>query len=1328
MEYLFIPTLFLNPVTLEQGISATSHLVLLLLLLGYLVSKKKRLNNNNIITPTNHHNDLVTPFNLLTKTLVWVAILYFQQVYYSNDQLKLTMYLRVWWCLFFLMACSFLVIDIVFYKWNYYLFLPLHVWIPDAVSIGVGFYFCFIQMLFAIGNTKNKEENPFSLIREPLLLNSTSISMERGENSCPFSTANLFSILTFSWLNPLIALGSQKAIDLHDVPQLSSHDSVDGIFPIFRDKLIGYSYNNNTSSSGASGIGKISNLVLVKALLLSTWRNIQWTALLSFLYISASFVGPYLIDFFVQYLNGPQKFKSEGYVLVSAFILSKIVQSLSQRHSSFKLEQIRIRAQEALVATIYNKLLTLSSQSSFSEYLHDWWKVPLQIILALLILYKNLGFASLAALVTTVLVISANFPLGKLQKNLQGKLMESKDDRMKATSEILRNMKILKLQGWEMKFLSKIVALRENEEGWLRKYMYVRAVDTFIFFVSPTVVAAVTFAACIVMGIPLESGKILSAIATFGMLKEAIFDLPHLISMLAQAKVSLDRISSFLRLEDLQPDIIVKLPSTSKVAVEIDNGNFSWDLSSSNTPILKDVKFQVFRGMRVGVCGTVGSGKSSLLSCILGEMVKLSGDIKLCGTKAYVSQSPWIQSGKIEENILFGKVMDKERYERVIEACSLKRDLEMLPFGDQTIIGERGINLSGGQKQRIQIARALYQDADLYLLDDPFSALDAHTGMHLYKECLHRFLDLRTVIYTTNQVEFLPSADLILVLRDGRITQSGKYNEILTPGTDFMELVGAHKKALLSYRNSLAETGALASETVKKFDQEKGNAEEDKKQMCDNTSSIDEELLENQAQIVQDEEREKGRVGIKVYMNYITTAYKGTLVPVILLLQIVAQILQIGSDYWIARFTPVSRDVKSPVEASTIIFVYTGLALGSCIFVFGRAIAIGTVGYKTATILFKRMHMSIFRAPMSFFDATPSGRILNRASSDQSELDYDIPLAMGGLAMNAIRLIGVIVVMAHGGWQVVIIYVPVVVACISYQQYYVPAARELVRLTGVCNAPVKQHFTESIAGLTTIKSFDQESRFMDTNMKLIDSCSRPEFYSMGANEWLGFRLDVLSSLTFALTLVFLVSIPQGVIEPATAGLAVTYGLNLNTVQAFVIWLLGTLESDIIAYERILQYTSIPGEAPLVIDTHRPDPNWPSGGEVVIRNLQARYAPHLPLILRGVTCTFSGGMKIGIVGRTGSGKSTLIQTFFRIVEATAGQILIDDIDISVIGLHDLRSRLSIIPQEPTMFEGTMRSNLDPLEEYKDELIWEVGLALILHGYQLHLLKTSFINYN
>eukprot|EP00268_Persea_americana_P007156 TRINITY_DN1262_c0_g1_i4.p1 TRINITY_DN1262_c0_g1~~TRINITY_DN1262_c0_g1_i4.p1 ORF type:complete len:453 (-),score=85.58 TRINITY_DN1262_c0_g1_i4:399-1703(-) len=296
---------------------------------------------------------------------------------------------------------------------------------------------------------------------------------------------------------------------------------------------------------------------------------------------------------------------------------------------------------------------------------------------------------------------------------------------------------------------------------------------------------------------------------------------------------------------------------------------------------------------------------------------------------------------------------------------------------------------------------------------------------------------------------------------------------------------------------------------------------------------------------------------------------------------------------------------------------------------------------------------------------------------------------MGSVAFSVIQLIGIIAVMSQVAWQ----------------KYYIAAARELARLIGVCKAPCIQHFAESLSGSTTIRSFDQESRFLDKNSQLTDGYSRPKFHNAGAMEWLCFRLDMLSSLTFAFSLVFLISMPKEAIDPGIAGLAVTYGLNLNMLQAWVIWTLCNLENKIISVERILQYMCIPSEHPLVIENNRPGHDWPAQGEVGIHHLQVRYAPHMPLVLRGVTCTFPGGKKAGIVGRTGSGKSTLIQTLFRIVDPAGGQILIDSIDISTIGLHDLRSRLSIIPQDPTMFEGTIRSNLDPLEEYTDEQIWE-----------------------
>ncbi|PQQ04852.1 ABC transporter C family member 3 [Prunus yedoensis var. nudiflora] len=979
-------------------------------------------------------------------------------------------------------------------------------------------------------------------------------------------------------------------------------------------------------------------------------------------------------------------------------MVAKLVECLCQRHWFFKAQRVEVRIRAVLVTAIYNKGLTLSCQSKqghtsgeiinfmtvdaervgdFSWYMHDLWMVILQVGLALVILYINLGLAAIATLVATIVVMLANVPLGSLQEKFQEKLMESKDKRMKATSEVLRNMRILKLQAWEMKFLSKINELRKTEAGWLRKFVYTSAMTSFVFWGAPTFVSV-------------DSSR-------------AYLRLPDTISMIAQTKVSLDRIASFLSLDDLPPDVIENLPrGSSDTVIEIVDGNFSWDLSSPS-PTLKNLNFKVSQGMRVAVCGTVGSGKSSLLSCILGEVPKISGTLKMCGTKAYVSQSPWIQSGKIEENILFGQEMDRERYERVLEACSLKKDLEILSFGDQTIIGERGINLSGGQKQRIQIARALYQDADIYLFDDPFSAVDAHTGSHLFKECLLGLLGSKTVIYVTHQVEFLPAADLILVMKDGRITQAGKFNDILNSGTDFMELVGAHAEAL-SMLNS-AEVEPVEKISVSKEDGEFASTSGvvQKVEDTDVQNSKTDDLPKGQ--LVQEEEREKGRVGLSVYWKYITTAYGGALVPFILLGQVLFQVLQIGSNYWMAWATPVSEDVKPAVETSTLLTVYVALAVGSSFCILFRSTLLATAGYKTATLLFSKMHLCVFRAPMSFFDATPSGRILNRASTDQNVVDLNMPGQIGALANSMIQLLGIIAVMSQVAWQVFIIFIPVIAICIWLQQYYISSARELARLVGVCKAPVIQHFAETISGSTTIRSFDQESRFRDTNMKLMDGYGRPKFHTAAAMEWLCFRLDMLSSITFGFCLVFLISIPAGVIDPGVAGLAVTYGLNLNMLQAWVIWNLCNVENRIISVERLLQYTTIPSEPPLVIESNQPDRSWPLRGKVDIHDLQVRYAPHMPLVLRGITCSFPGGMKTGIVGRTGSGKSTLIQTLFRIVDPASGQILIDGIDISSIGLHDLRSRLSIIPQDPTMFEGTVRSNLDPLEEYTDEQIWE-----------------------
>lgn len=721
----------------------------------------------------------------------------------------------------------------------------------------------------------------------------------------------------------------------------------------------------------------------------------------------------------------------------------------------------------------------------------------------------------------------------------------------------------------------------------------------------------------------------------------------------------------------------------------------------------------------MAVCGMVGSGKSSFLSCILGEVPKVAGEVRICGSAAYVSQSAWIQSGNIEENILFGSPMDKARYKSVIHACSLKKDLELLSHGDQTIIGDRGINLSGGQKQRVQLARALYQDADIYLLDDPFSAVDVHTGSELFKEYILTALATKTVIFVTHQVEFLPAADMILVLKEGRIIQAGKYDDLLQAGTDFETLVSAHHEAIgaLDIPNHSSEDSDenLPGSVILGKKCNAGGSDVDilAKEVHEGISAPEQKAIKEKKkakrsrkkQLVQEEERERGRVSMTVYLSYMAAAYKGLLIPLIIIAQSLFQFLQIGSNWWMAWANPQTEGDQPKVRPMVLLIVYMALAFGSSWFIFVRAVLVATFGLAAAQKLFSRMLTSVFRAPMSFFDSTPAGRILNRVSVDQSVVDLDIPFRLGGFASTTIQLIGIVCVMAKVTWQVILLVIPMAVACLWMQKYYMASSRELVRIVSIQKSPIMHLFGESIAGAATIRGFGQEKRFMKRNLHLLDCFGRPFFYSIAAIEWLCLRMELLSTFVFAFCMILLISFPHGTIDPSMAGLAVTYGLNLNARLSRWILSFCKLENKIISIERIYQYCQIPSEAPPVIEDFHPPSTWPECGMIELIDLKVRYKESLPLVLHDIKCTFPGGKRIGIVGRTGSGKSTLIQALFRLIEPSSGRIIIDKIDISKVGLHDLRSRLSIIPQDPTLFEGTIRGNLDPLEEHSDVEIWQ-----------------------
>ncbi|XP_026408739.1 putative ABC transporter C family member 15 [Papaver somniferum] len=1232
----------------------------------------------------------------------------------NSRSLKLPWILRIWWISSFILS----VVHTTLYT-SY-----IH---ANHISLSIVYYVNFIGLIVStyLVGISIQGATGISFITnsttEPLLNKIENHSDGKREEESPYQSATLLQLITFSWLNPLFKVGYKKPLEQEEIPGIDVKDSA---------KVLSHSFNN--SPKQVKEAENTSSASIYMAIFLLIRKKAAINAFFAAIHAAVSYVGPYLINDFVAFLSQKKNDSLKtGYIIALAFISAKMVEVTAQRQWIFGARQLGMRLKGALISQIYKKGLHLSSQSrqshnsggminlmsvdtkriaDFIWYMNTIWMLPIQISLATYILYLNLGLSAYAGLAATLMVMVGTIPLQRIQKRLQSKIMEAKDERMNATSEILRNMKILKLQAWDMKYVLKLENLRKIEYSWLWKSLQLQALWGFIFLISPTFVSVVTFGSCILLGIPLTAGKVLSALATFRMLQDSMFTLPDSLSCIAQAKVSVDRIESYLQEDELQDDAVIFVPKeTSEVEIEIENGKFSWDVKS-HCPTLDGIQIKVKRGMKVAICGTVGSGKSSLLSCILGEIPKILGEVKVSGTKAYVPQSPWILTGNVRDNILFGNPYDQVKYERTIGACALSKDLELFQAGDLTEIGERGINMSGGQKQRIQLARAAYQDADIYILDDPFSAVDAHTGSQLFEECLMGILKEKTILYVTNQVEFLPAADLILMMQEGKIIQAGRFEELLAQNIGFELLVGAHSEALESILNV-----KNSSRTLKKVHAKVENDihnTTNKQLQNGKKENLSQEIIEKEGRLTQKEEREKGSIGKEVYWSYLTMVWGGALVPLIILAQFSFDVLQIGSNYWIAWASPVTTNSKPVVKMNIMFLVYLLIAVGSAICILSRMLLVATAGILTSQKLFMTMLHSVFRAPMSFFDSTPTGRILNRVSTDQSVLDLELAKRVGFCAFSIIQLLGTVAVMSQVAWQVFAIFIPVTGICIWYQKYYTPTARELARLSGIQQAPILHHFAESLAGVAIIRAYNQESRFVEMNLGLIDNESRPWFHNVAAMEWLSFRLNILSNLVFAFSLVILVSLPEGILNPSIAGVAVTYGLNLNILQANVIWNLCNAENKMISVERILQYSKLTSEAPLVIEDSRPPSNWPEFGKICFRNLEVRYAEHLPSILKNINCTIPGRKKVGVVGRTGSGKSTLIQALFRTVEPRDGCILIDDINICKIGLHDLRSRLSIIPQDPTMFEGTVRRNLDPLEQFSDKEIWEA-----LHKCQL-----------
>ncbi|KEH17370.1 ABC transporter family protein [Medicago truncatula] len=1115
-------------------------------------------------------------------------------------------------------------------------------------------------------------------------------------NITPFSKAGFFSKISFWWLNPLMKRGQEKTLVDEDIPKLREFDRAKSCYLSFVEQLNKQKQHESSLYSS-----------VFWTIILCYQREILITGLFALLKVLALTSGPLFLNEFISVAEGNTSFNYQGYILAISLFFIKIIGSVSQRQWYFRSRLVGMKVRSLLNASIYKKILRLSNSArlihssgeiinyiivdayrigEFPVWFHQTWTTSLQLCIALVILFRTIGLAILASLAMIILTMLCNARLAKLEHKFQRQLMVAQDERLKASFESFVTMKVLKLYAWETHFKNVVYYLRNVELKLLSAVQLRKAFSVFIVWTSPLLVSAASFLACYFLKVPLHASNVFTIVATLRLIQEPISSIPDVIAVIIEAKVAFSRIVNFLEAPELQRENFKKkcFNDNLKGSISIKCSDFSWEGNASK-PTLRNISMEVRHGQKVAICGEVGSGKSTLIATILGEVSKTKGTIDVQGKFAYVSQTAWIQTGTVRENILFGSELDDQRYQETLQKSSLVKDLELLPYGDLTEIGERGVNLSGGQKQRIQLARALYQNADIYLLDDPFSAVDAHTAKNLFNEYIMEGLKGKTLILVTHQVDFLPAFDSILLMSNGEILQSGPYHQLMTSSQEFNNLVNARKETAGSDLLASATFSERHSTSIKSMQ----------------ASVLKQYKAPNGNQLIHQEEREKGDTGLKPYLQYLNQMKGYILFSTAFLCHLIFVFCQILQNSWMAS------NVDNPL-VSTLRLILVHLLIGgfSTVFLFIRCLLIVTLGLKSSKDLFSQLMNSLFHAPMSFYDSTPLGRILSRVSSDLSIMDLDLPFSLSYSMGATINFYSSLTVLAVVTWQVLIVAIPMVYVVIRMQRYYIASEKEVMRMNGTTKSSLANHVNETVAGAATIRAFEEEDCFFEKNLDLIDINASAFFHSFSSKEWLIQRLEIISAVVLTTGALCMVMLPPGTFTSGIIGMALSYGLSLNNSLVFSIQNQCTLANHIISVERLNQYMHIQSEAKETVEGNRPPLNWPVAGKVKINDLKIRYRPDGPLVLDGITCTFTAGHKIGIVGRTGSGKSTLISALFRLVEPAGGKIIVDGLDISSIGLQDLRSRFAIIPQDPTLFNGTVKYNLDPLSQHTDQEIWEV----------------------
>ncbi|XP_059256375.1 ATP-binding cassette sub-family C member 10 isoform X1 [Mustela nigripes] len=1062
------------------------------------------------------------------------------------------------------------------------------------------------------------------------------------------------------------------------------------------------------------------------------------------------FSGPLLLSFLVGFLEEGQEPLSNGLLYALGLAGGAVLGAVLQNQYGYEVRKVTLQARGAVLTILYRKTLQLGPRRppagealnllgtdserllNFAGSFHEAWGLPLQLAITLYLLHQQVGVAFVGGLILALLLVPVNKVIATRIMASNQEMLQHKDARVKLITELLSGIRVVKFFGWEQALGARVEACRARELGRLWVIKYLDAACVYLWAALPVVISIVIFITYVLLGHQLTATKVFTALALVRMLILPLNNFPWVINGLLEAKVSLDRIQRFLDLPSHNPQAYYSPdpPTEPSTVLELQEALFSWDPAGSSQETFIS-HLEVKKGALVGIVGKVGCGKSSLLAAIAGELHRLSGRVAVWGlSKGFglATQEPWIQFATIRDNILFGKTFDAQLYKEVLEACALGDDLRILPAGDQTEVGERGVTLSGGQRARIALARAVYQEKELYLLDDPLAAVDADVANHLLHRCILGVLSHTTRLLCTHRIEYLEKADVVLLLEAGRLVRAGPPSEILP-------LVQAVPK-------TWAEDGQEADSAT---GQSVGNLEKTKEGLEGEENAC--------GRLLQEESKKEGAVALQVYRAYWRAMGRGLALAILLSL-LLMQATRNAADWWLSHwisqlkadknssqeasgptspgstgllssqlllFSPGSLYPSSPPSTSVFplpkaapnsssdvrfyLTIYATIAGINSLCTLLRAVLFAAGTLQAAATLHRRLLHRVLLAPVTFFYSTPTGRILNRFSSDVACADDSLPFMLNILLANAAGLLGLLAVLGAGLPWLLLLLPPLSILYDRVQRRYRASSRELRRLSSLTLSPLYAHLADTLAGLPVLRAAGATCRFEEENQRLLELNLRCQFAAGAATQWLDIRLQLMgAAVVSAIAAIALVQHQRGLANPGLVGLSLSYALSLTGLLSGLVSSFTQTETMLVSVERLEEYScDLPQEPQGQLP--RLGLGWLTQGSVEFQDVVLVYRPGLPNALDGVTFRVQPGEKLGIVGRTGSGKSSLLLVLFRLLEPSSGRVLLDGVDTSQLELTELRSQLAVIPQEPFLFSGTVRENLDPRGLHEDRALWQ-----------------------